>query len=249
MSIKLKTKDLHHIFSYIKDSQFFFSRNKKLKQNKPPTSLFPLVRRSSLPNKSYSAKMLQRVAKVKNKKLSPGGFTQKLQSRRLFSFFYGTLSKKYNLSILNKAKKYKGKVGVHFLALLEKRLDIVIYRMFLFDTLRNARQFILHQGILVNNKMTQISSYQVQPGDIIQVNNSKQFFKRHPFFQRNFEKKSNQDSFQDFKISSTNLVPSNLFFKFPHLEVNFKILTGVFLFSPQQIYSPLKLKIRNFIYS
>jgi ribosomal protein S4 len=245
MSIKLKTKDLHHIFSYIKDSQFFFSRNKKLKQNKPPTS------------KSYATKMLQRVAKAKKKKLSLGGFTQKLQSRRLFSFFYGSLSKKYHLSILNKAKKYKGKVGVHFLALLEKRLDIVIYRMFLFDTLRNARQFILHQGILVNNKVTQISSYQVQPGDIIQVNNSTQFFKRHPFFQRNFEKKSNQenalinslDSFQNFKISSINLVQNNLFFKFPHLEVNYRILTGIFLFSPQQIYSPLKLKIRDFIYS
>ena len=234
MSKKLKTKNLRHIIPFIKDQDFFLSRNKKLKQNKSQFDKIGL----SLINRSYQIKMVARLAKMKNKKLPTGGFAQKLQSRRLFSFFYGPLSRKYHLRLLSQAKSYKGKVGVQFLALLEKRLDIVVYRMFLFDTLRNARQFLLHQGILVNNRLTKTANYQLKPGDLLQILNPVSFFVKHPFF-KFFLKKEN-----DIRV-----LKNYLFFKFPHLEVNYKVLSGIFLFSPQQIYSPLKFTIKNFIYS
>src|SRR6186997_1421915 len=53
--------------------------------------------------------------------------------------------------------------------LLETRLDNVAYRMGFGISRSEARQVVRHNGILVNGKRVNIPSFQVRPGDVIEV--------------------------------------------------------------------------------
>ena len=63
----------------------------------------------------------------------------------------------------------KGDTSENLIALLERRLDAVVYRMKLVPTVFASRQFINHGHILVNSKRVNIPSYKVKDGDIIEV--------------------------------------------------------------------------------
>jgi small subunit ribosomal protein S4 len=63
----------------------------------------------------------------------------------------------------------KGDSGAHMIALLERRLDAMIYRAKLVPTVFAARQFISHGHIKVNGKRVTIPSYRVKVGDVIEV--------------------------------------------------------------------------------
>ena len=53
--------------------------------------------------------------------------------------------------------------------MLESRLDNVVYRMNLARTRNGARQLVNHGHILVDGKKVDIPSFQVQPGQVIEV--------------------------------------------------------------------------------
>ena len=67
------------------------------------------------------------------------------------------------------ADRQKGITGENLLQLLECRLDNVTYRMGLGASRTEARQIVRHNSILVNGKRVNIPSYQVKPGDTVQV--------------------------------------------------------------------------------
>ncbi len=64
-----------------------------------------------------------------------------------------------------KAKKLKGLTGDNFLSLLESRLDNVVYQSGLALSRSHARQLISHRHFRVNDKVLNISSYLLKPGD------------------------------------------------------------------------------------
>ncbi len=68
------------------------------------------------------------------------------------------------------AQRRKGATGMNLLWLLETRLDNVVYRMGFASTRSESRQLISHKGILVNDKLVNIPSYEIRPGDTISVN-------------------------------------------------------------------------------
>ena len=53
--------------------------------------------------------------------------------------------------------------------MLEGRLDNVVYRIGFGATRAESRQLVSHGSILVNDKVVNIASYQVQAGDVISV--------------------------------------------------------------------------------
>ena len=55
------------------------------------------------------------------------------------------------------------------LQLLESRLDTVSYRMGFGASRTEARQIVRHNGVLVNGKRVNMPSYQVRPGDTVEV--------------------------------------------------------------------------------
>ena len=67
------------------------------------------------------------------------------------------------------ADKQRGITGENLLQLLECRLDTVSYRMGFGASRSEARQIVRHNGILVNGHRVNIPSYQVKPGDVIEV--------------------------------------------------------------------------------
>ena len=81
---------------------------------------------------------------------------------------YGLLEKQFR-DYFKKADRLKGVTGENLLILLERRLDSMVYRLG-FSTSRNeGRQMVRHGHFLVNGRKVNIPSYQVRPGDVIEV--------------------------------------------------------------------------------
>lgn len=81
---------------------------------------------------------------------------------------YGILERQFS-NYYKKANKARGNTGENLLTLLEKRLDNVVYRMGFGSTRSESRQLVCHKCILVNTKVLNIPSYQVNINDTISI--------------------------------------------------------------------------------
>lgn len=95
-------------------------------------------------------------------------YALQLREKQRIRYMYGVTEKQF-FNTYNKAVKLPGVTGHNFLFMLESRLDNVIYRMNLSRTRRGARQLVNHGHILVDGKKVDIPSYQVQPGQTIEI--------------------------------------------------------------------------------
>ena len=91
-----------------------------------------------------------------------------LRQKQMIRRIYGVLERQFR-KYYQEASRQKGATGETLLKLLESRLDNVVYRMGFASTRAEARQLVNHRAILVNDKITNIPSYQVAPGDVIEV--------------------------------------------------------------------------------
>jgi len=89
---------------------------------------------------------------------------EKQKTRRM----YGVLERQFRKTYAE-ASRSKGVTGERLLQILESRLDNVAYRMGFGASRSEARQVVRHNGILVNGKRVNIPSYEVSPGDEIEV--------------------------------------------------------------------------------
>ncbi|MGQ9656781.1 MAG: 30S ribosomal protein S4 [Fimbriimonadales bacterium] len=76
-------------------------------------------------------------------------------------------------SYVEKAQRARGVTGEVLMRQLEMRLDNVIYRLGLANSRGQARQMVSHKFITVNGRRVNIPSYQVRPGDVIGIHDSK----------------------------------------------------------------------------
>lgn len=67
------------------------------------------------------------------------------------------------------AARLKGNTGENLLALLEGRLDNVVYRMGFGATRAESRQLVSHKAIMVNGRVVNIASYQVKANDVVSI--------------------------------------------------------------------------------
>jgi small subunit ribosomal protein S4 len=102
----------------------------------------------------------------KNTRLS--GYAVQLREKQKLRRIYGLLERQFRNSYKD-ADRRKGITGETLLQILESRLDTVSYRMGFGASRSEARQIVRHNGILVNGKRVNIPSYQVRPGDAIEV--------------------------------------------------------------------------------
>lgn len=94
-----------------------------------------------------------------------------LNEKQKLRFVYGLLERQFR-RVFEIAKKERGVTGERFLQLLETRLDSVVYLLGLAKSRASARQFVNHGHIRVNGHKVDIASYNVQPGDVIEVKNT-----------------------------------------------------------------------------
>lgn len=91
-----------------------------------------------------------------------------LREKQKIKRMYGMLEKQFHLTF-ERAQRMGGVTGENLIKLLECRLDNVVYRMHFASTRSQARQLVSHRHFLVNGKSVNIPSYEVKPGDIIEV--------------------------------------------------------------------------------
>jgi small subunit ribosomal protein S4 len=95
-------------------------------------------------------------------------YGKQLREKQKIRKIYGVLERQFRKTYAE-ASRSKGVTGERLLQLLETRLDSVAYRMGFGASRTESRQLVRHNGIHVNGKRVNIPSYQVRPGDVIEV--------------------------------------------------------------------------------
>ncbi len=176
-----------------------------LKGTKCLTDKCPLTKRNYPPGQHGASK---------RSKISEYGV--QLREKQKIRRTYGLLEKQFHL-YFERASRMKGKTGENLIALLEQRFDNTIYRLGFAPSRKTARQMILHKHFTINDKITNIASYLLKPGDIIKVReNSKKLEVIHSSLKR---------------IRENTLMP--------WLSIDKAALSGTFLRIPERVDVPL----------
>ena len=96
------------------------------------------------------------------------GYGVQLREKQKVRRIYGILEGQFR-GYYAAADRKKGITGENLLQLLECRLDNVTYRMGIGASRTEARQIVRHNSIKVNGTRVNIPSFQVKPGDVIEV--------------------------------------------------------------------------------
>ena len=92
---------------------------------------------------------------------------EKQKARRYYGVLESQFAKYYEM-----ASSKKGVTGENLLAILESRLDNVIYRLGFAMSRPEARQLVRHGHFTINGKKVDIPSYLVKPGEVIALKDS-----------------------------------------------------------------------------
>jgi len=141
-----------------------------------------------------------------------GNYGLQLREKQRMKYLYGILEKQFR-GYFKKAQNKMGSTGHILLELLESRLDNTVYRLGLAPTRRSARQLVSHRHFLVNNKIVNIPSYQLKPGDIIQVRDKS---KKIPIFQDSIRRIQGDNPMPWLALDKAKLMGS--FIEFPKRE-------------------------------
>ena len=99
-------------------------------------------------------------------------FGTQLRAKQKLKGYYGNITEKQFRRYYAEATRQRGDSGENLIGLLERRLDAVVYRAKFAPTPFAARQFVNHGHILVNGRRTNIPSFLVKPGDVVEVKDS-----------------------------------------------------------------------------
>ena len=91
-----------------------------------------------------------------------------LQEKQKARFTYGLTERQFR-NLYAEASRRSGVTGENMLSYLELRLDNVVYRAGWAATRPQARQFVRHGHLSVNDRRVTIPSYRVSAGDAVSV--------------------------------------------------------------------------------
>ena len=141
----------------------------------------------------------------------PSDYGIQLREKQKVRRLYGVMEKQFR-NYYKAAARKKGVTGDNLLQMLESRLDNVVYRLGFASTRAEARQLVSHKAVEVNGSTVNIPSYQLSPGDSINLK----------------EKAKKQKRIQEaLEISSSRP-------ECEWLEVNKPDLSGVFSSAPER---------------
>lgn len=150
-----------------------------------------------------------------DKKLSPYG-VQLLEKQRLRAY-YGVLEKQF-ANYVTKAMKSKESTGTALIQLLECRLDNLVYRLGLANSIRQARQMVVHGHILVNGKKVDRPSYGLSVGEVISLREKSQ---------------QNEMFIENFKMNAIS--------PYPYLEKDIQNFSGTLKQKPKRNEVPIEI--------
>ncbi|AZN42102.1 30S ribosomal protein S4 [Paenibacillus albus] len=154
------------------------------------------------------------------KKMS--GYGIQLQEKQKLRHMYGMNEKQFR-NLFDKASKLKGIAGENFMALLESRLDNLVYRLGFANSRAGARQLVSHGHVTVNGKKVDIASYTVAIGDVIGLR------------ERSRAQKSIKEA-----LAGRNFLPN-------YLEFNEAAVEGKFLRLPERAELPQEIDEKQIV--
>jgi len=104
---------------------------------------------------------------AKRRKMS--GYAIQLAAKQKLKSYYANITERQFRRMYESAVRLRGDTAENLVGLLERRLDMVIYRMNFAPTVFAARQFVNHGHLMVNGRRVNIPSYLVREGDDIEV--------------------------------------------------------------------------------
>ncbi|KAF8818240.1 30S ribosomal protein S4 [Rickettsia endosymbiont of Cardiosporidium cionae] len=96
-------------------------------------------------------------------------FGDHLKAKQLIKMHYGRITSKQFKNVFLLARKAKGNTAENFAGLLERRLDIVVYRMNFAPTIFAARQLVSHGHVMLNRRRVNIASIRLSVSDTIEI--------------------------------------------------------------------------------
>lgn len=128
-----------------------------LKGDRCKSDKCPIARKAAAPGKDPKARTGKR-----------SDYGHQLREKQKLKRIYGMQEKQFRL-FFDRALRMPGITGENLFALLEARLDNVIYRLRFANSRNQARQVVLHGHVLVNGKLVNVPSYLVRPNDVIEI--------------------------------------------------------------------------------
>ena len=98
-------------------------------------------------------------------------YGQQLREKQKAKRYYGLLENQFR-NYFELAERRPGQTGENLLAILESRLDNVVYRLGFAMSRAEARQLVSHGHFTVNGRKVNIPSYQVKPGMVVALKES-----------------------------------------------------------------------------
>jgi small subunit ribosomal protein S4 len=105
---------------------------------------------------------------LSRRRRKPSEYRMQLLEKQKAKYTYGLKEAQFR-RFYSIALSKGGITGENLMQLLESRLDNVVYRLGIAKTRPAARQLVSHKHIIVNDRVVNIPSYLVKPGDIIGV--------------------------------------------------------------------------------
>jgi small subunit ribosomal protein S4 len=121
------------------------------------------------PKSPFNTRNYQPGQHGQSRKSKPTDYGIQLIAKQKLKSYYGNINERQFRNIYRKAIKKRGDTTENLVALLESRLDTVIYRAKFAPTVFSARQLINHGHFKVNKKKVNVSSYLVKEEDLIEV--------------------------------------------------------------------------------
>lgn len=98
----------------------------------------------------------------------PSNFRKQLVEKQKLRYHYGVTERQLR-NIVERARHMAGKADENIVALLERRLDNVVFRAGMAPSIPAARQLVTHGHVLVNGARVDRVSYAVRPGIVISL--------------------------------------------------------------------------------
>lgn len=92
------------------------------------------------------------------------GYGLQLREKQKVKRIYGVLERQFR-NTFHEADRLRGVTGENLLALLEKRLDNVVFRLGFASSRKQARQWVSHGHIRVNGRRVTVPNFRVKAGD------------------------------------------------------------------------------------
>ena len=103
-----------------------------------------------------------------SRRRKPSVYQTQLRAKQTAKRYYGVREGQFRRYV-DKANRAQGVTGEELLVLLERRLDNVVYRLGFAGTRAQARQFVNHGHVTVDDRKVDIASYLVKPGQTIAI--------------------------------------------------------------------------------